>query len=114
MNTRNQTKKRISNRAEERFIGTVIVGRFKAIHFQALCLALNFVCLVGALGQTNPNDNYVGDNPVRSEADQLLEKVDELNAKKDYDAALPLLDRCLLLKENALGRDDRRWLTFCL
>ena len=28
------------------------------------------------------------------------------STKKDYDAALPLLDRCLLLKENALGRDD--------
>ena len=42
------------NRAEERFTHTVIVGRFRAILFQALCLALNFVCLVGALCQTNP------------------------------------------------------------
>jgi CHAT domain-containing protein len=80
----------------------VIVGHFRAILFQALCLALNFVCLVDANGQTNPIVNYVED----SETDQLLEKANELYAKKDYEAALPLLDRCLLLKENALGRDD--------
>ena len=94
------------NRAEERFTHTVIVGRFRAILFQALCLALTFVCLDGANGQTNPIVNSAEDNPVRSETDQLFEKANELYLKKDYDAALPLLDRCLLLKENALGRDD--------
>ena len=84
----------------------MIVGHSRAILFQALCLALNFVCLGGANGQTNPIVNYVEDSPVRSETEQLLEKANELYAKKDYDAALPLLDRCLLLKENALGRHD--------
>jgi hypothetical protein len=39
--------------AEERFTHTVIVGRFRAILFQALCLALTFFCLDGANGQTN-------------------------------------------------------------
>src|SRR5438094_5962837 len=91
---------------EERFTGTVIVGHFRAILFQAFCLALAFFCLDGANGQTNPIVNYVEDSPVRSETEQLFEKANELYLKKDYDAALPLLERILLLKENALGPDD--------
>src|SRR5260370_15087264 len=92
--------------AEERFTRSVIGGHFRAILFQGLCLALNFVCLVGARGQTDPIVNAVEGNPVTPETEQLIEKANELYAKKDYDAVLPLLDRCLLLKENALGRDD--------
>ena len=84
----------------------MIVGHFRAILFQALCLALTFVCLAAAIGQTNPILNSAEESPATSEIDQLFEKANELYAKKDYDAALPLLDRCLLLKENALGRDD--------
>ena len=84
----------------------MIVGRFRAILFQAFCLSLNFFCLDGAIGQTNPIDNYVEDRSVRSEAEELFKKANELYLKKDYDAVLPLLDRCLSLKENALGRDD--------
>jgi tetratricopeptide (TPR) repeat protein len=81
----------------------VIIRRVRAILLQALCLALNLVWLAEASGQPYAIPNSA---EAKSEADQLLEKVDELNAKKDYDAALPLLDRCLLLKENALGPDD--------
>ena len=84
----------------------MIVGHFRAILFQALCLALTFVCLAAAIGQTNPISNSAEESPATSETDQLFEKANELYAKKDYDAALPLLDRCLLLTENALGRDD--------
>ncbi len=84
----------------------MITRRVRAILLQSLCLALTFFCLDGANGQTDPIVNSVEDNPVRSETDELLQKANELYAKKDYDAVLPLLDRCLLLKENALGRDD--------
>ena len=81
----------------------MIIRRVRAILLQSLCLALNLVWLAQAIGQPYPIPNSA---EAKSEADQLLKKVDELNAKKDYDAALPLLDRCLLLKENALGPDD--------
>ena len=94
------------NRAEQRFTHTVIVGHFRAILFQALCLALNFVCLAAAIGQTNPIVKSAEESPATSETEQLFEKANELYAKKDYDAALPLLERCLLLEENDLGRDD--------
>ena len=84
----------------------MIVGHFRAILFPALCLASNFFCLDGANGQTGSIDNYVEDSSARSEAEELFKKANELYLKKDYDAVLPLLDRCLSLKENALGRDD--------
>jgi CHAT domain-containing protein/Tfp pilus assembly protein PilF len=81
----------------------VITRRFRAILFQSLCLALNLVWLAQAIGQPYAIPNSA---EAKSEADQLLEKANELYLKKDYDAVLPLLDRCLSLKENALGRDD--------
>jgi tetratricopeptide (TPR) repeat protein len=81
----------------------VIIRRVRAILLQALCLALNLVWLAQAIGQPYLTPNSA---EAKSETDQLLEKANELYAKKEYDAALPLLDRCLLLKENALGRDD--------
>ena len=56
-----------------------------------------------AIGQPYPIPNSA---EAKSEIEQLFEKANELYGKKDYDAALPLLDRCLLLAENALGRDD--------
>jgi CHAT domain-containing protein len=84
----------------------MIVGHFRAILFPAFCVSLNFFCLDGANGQTSSIDNYVEDSSVRSDAEQLFKKANELYLKKDYDAVLPLLDRCLSLKENALGRDD--------
>jgi len=59
--------------------------------------------LAQAIGQPYPIPNSA---EAKSETDQLFEKANELYLKKDYDAVLPLLDRCLLLKENALGRDD--------
>ena len=94
--------------SEERLIRLVIVRRARAIFIQALCLALNFVCLAEAISQTNSILNSTDVKSVKSEADQLLQSADELCRKKDYDAALPLLDRCLSLKEKGLGRDDQQ------
>ncbi len=81
----------------------MIIRRVRAILLQSLCLALNLVWLAQAIGQPYPIPNSA---EAKSETDQLFEKANELYLKKDYDAVLPLLDRCLLLKENALGRDD--------
>ena len=64
---------------------------------------MNLAWLAGAIGQPYPIPNSA---EAKSETDQLFEKANELYLKKDYDAVLPLLDRCLSLKENALGRDD--------
>ena len=84
----------------------MIVGHFRAILFQALCLALTFVCLAAAIGQTNPILKSAEESPATSEIEQLFEKANELSAKEDYDAALPLFERILSLAENDLGRDD--------
>ena len=72
----------------------MIIRRFGAILLQSLCLALPFFCLDGANGQPYPIPNSA---EAKSETDQLFEKANELYLKKDYDAVLPLLDRCLLL-----------------
>ena len=84
----------------------MIVGHFRAILFQALCLALTFVCLAAANGQTNPILKSAEESPATREIDQLFEKATELNAKKDYDALLPLLKRILSRAENDLGPDN--------
>ncbi|HWX17457.1 MAG TPA: tetratricopeptide repeat protein [Chthoniobacterales bacterium] len=81
----------------------MIIRRVRAILLQSLCLALSLVWLAQAIGQPYLIPNSA---EAKSETEQLFEKANELYLKKDYDAALPLLDRCLLLKENALGRDD--------
>ena len=72
----------------------MIIRRVRAILLQSLCLSLNLVWLAQAIGQPYPIPNSA---EAKSETDQLFEKANELYLKKDYDAVLPLLDRCLLL-----------------
>ena len=81
----------------------MIIRSVRAILLQSFCLALNLVWLAEAIGQPYPIPNST---EAQSETEQLFEKANELYLKKDYDAALPLLERILLLKENALGPDD--------
>ena len=128
MNTRNQTKKRLSNRAEGRFTHTVIVGRFRAILFQALCLALNFVCLVGALCQTNPivdsaeeksyhppfwmwSGQEQNENPQSSVAEitkwrKEIDEANELWLKQDTDKGIPKFENLLRHTELVFGKDS--------
>jgi CHAT domain-containing protein len=83
----------------------VIIRRFRAILLQSLCLALNLVWLAQALGQPYPIPNSAEEE---SEIEQLFKRANELYGKKDYDAVFSLLDRGLLLAEQAWGRDDPR------
>jgi CHAT domain-containing protein/tetratricopeptide (TPR) repeat protein len=80
----------------------VIIRRVTAILF---CLALNLVWLTEAISQPYPMPNSA---EAKSEIEQLDKQANELYQKKDYDAALSLLDRGLLRAEQAWGRDDPR------
>jgi tetratricopeptide (TPR) repeat protein len=106
----------------------VIVGRFGAILFQALCLALNFVCLVGALCQTNPIVNSAEDksyhppfwmwpgqkqneNPEPSDAEftKLIKEAEEANElwlKQDTDQGIPKYENLLGHIELVFGKDS--------
>jgi hypothetical protein len=92
----------------------VIVGHFRAILFQALCLALTFVCLAAANGQTNPILKSAEESPATSEIDPLFKGGNELSAKKASDDELPLLNRILLLTEMCRVEPIRRSLMSCL
>ena len=111
--------------AEERFTHTVIVGRFRAILFQALCLTLNCVCLVGALCQTNPVVNSAeeksyhppfwmlpgqeqNENPEPSavELARLLKEAEELWIKGDAAQGIPKFESLLPQIERAVGKDS--------
>jgi hypothetical protein len=83
----------------------VIIRRVRAILLQSLCLALNLVWLAVAIGQPYPIRTSA---EAESELEQLFKQLNELDAKKEYDAAFSLLDRGLLLAEQAWGRDDPR------
>jgi CHAT domain-containing protein/tetratricopeptide (TPR) repeat protein len=107
----------------------VIVGHFRAILFQALCLALNFVCLVGALCQTNPIVNSAEDksyhppfwmwpgqeqneNPESSAAEitkwrKEANEADELWLKQDTVQGIPKFENLLPLTELVFGKDSK-------
>ena len=114
--------------AERRFTLTVIVRRFRAILLQALCLALNFVCLVGALGQTNPIVNsaeeksyhppfwmWLGqeqnENPQPSAAEitkwrKEAAEANELWLKRDTEQGIPKFENLLGHTELVFGKDS--------
>jgi CHAT domain-containing protein len=107
----------------------VIVGHFRAILFQALCLALNFVCLVGALCQTNPIVNSAEDksyhppfwmwpgqeqneNPESSAAEitkwrKEAKEADELWRKHDTVQGIPKFENLLPRTELVFGKDSK-------
>lgn len=92
----------------------MIIRRVRAILLQSLCLALNLVWLAEAIGQPYPIPNSAEAAEAKSEIErlfireQLFVRVKELYEKKDYDAALPLLDHAVSLAEQAWGRGDPR------
>ena len=84
----------------------MIIRHVRAILLQSFCLALNLVWLAEAIGQPYPIPNSA---EAKSEIEQLVKQASEfLYGKKDYDAALPLLHRGLVVAEQVGGRDDPR------